>query len=58
MRQDVKELLARMTVDEKISLACGFDFWLTRAVERLGSLTTFGGVPPEQLQGMVAMLNN
>ena len=36
MRQDVKELLARMTVDEKISLACGFDFWRTRAVERLG----------------------
>ena len=36
MEQRIKHLLSQMTVDEKISLACGQDFWRTRAVERLG----------------------
>lgn len=36
MTNDVKSLLKQMTVDEKISLACGHDFWKTKPVERLG----------------------
>ena len=36
MEQRIKHLLSQMTADEKISLACGQDFWRTRAVERLG----------------------
>lgn len=36
MKKDSKAILTDMTVDEKISLACGHDFWKTNAVERLG----------------------
>ena len=35
MTDDVKTLLKQMTIDEKVSLACGYDFWRTRAIERL-----------------------
>jgi beta-glucosidase len=33
---DVKELVARMTLEEKASLLSGADFWHTKAIERLG----------------------
>lgn len=35
MNLEIESLLAQMTTDEKISLACGYDFWKTRAIERL-----------------------
>ena len=36
MKNDVKSILKQMTTEEKISLACGHDFWKTKPVERLG----------------------
>ena len=32
---DVKELVAKMTLEEKAGLCSGQDFWHTKAVERL-----------------------
>ena len=36
MRDDVKQMLDKMSIDEKISLATGYDFWRARAIERVG----------------------
>ena len=36
MKTNMKELIGKMTLDEKISLLAGADFWHTAAVERLG----------------------
>lgn len=33
---DIKELIAKMTLEEKASMCSGGDFWNTKAVERLG----------------------
>ena len=33
---DIKKLLSELTLEEKASLTSGEDFWLTKAVERLG----------------------
>ena len=35
-REDLKELIAKMTLEEKASMCSGADFWHTEAVERLG----------------------
>ncbi len=35
-KMDVKELVSKMTLEEKASLLTGSDFWHTQAVERLG----------------------
>ena len=35
-REDLKELVAKMTLEEKASMCSGADFWHTEAVERLG----------------------
>ena len=32
----IKELVSRMTLEEKASLCSGLDFWHTKGVERLG----------------------
>ena len=34
----IKELVSRMTLEEKASLCSGLDFWHTKGVERLGIL--------------------
>lgn len=34
----IKELVSRMTLEEKASLCSGLDFWHTKGVERLESL--------------------
>ncbi len=34
--RDIKKIISEMTLDEKISLLSGADFWHTKAVERLG----------------------
>jgi beta-glucosidase len=36
MRSQIAELLAQMTLEEKIALTIGRDFWTTNGVERLG----------------------
>jgi beta-glucosidase len=36
MARDIKALIDQMTVEEKVSLCCGEDFWHLRDVERLG----------------------
>ncbi len=36
MNNKVKSILDQMTLDEKISLACGRDFWRTKSIGRLG----------------------
>ena len=33
---DYKELISKMTLEEKVSLCSGLDFWNTRGIERLG----------------------
>ena len=35
-REELKELVAKMTLEEKASMCSGADFWHTEAVERLG----------------------
>ncbi len=35
-KQDIKKLIAQMTLEEKAGLLSGDDFWHTKAVERLG----------------------
>ncbi len=35
MARDIKSLIEKMTLEEKVSLCCGEDFWHLRAVERL-----------------------
>ena len=32
----IKELVSKMTLEEKASLRSGLDFWCTKGVERLG----------------------
>mgnify|MGYP001342151320 CR=1 FL=1 len=32
----IKELVSKMTLEEKASLCSGLDFWHTKGVERLG----------------------
>ena len=36
MKTDIRELVSRMTLEEKAGLCSGDDFWHTKAVERLG----------------------
>lgn len=36
MSRNIKELIIEMTLEEKASLCSGFDFWNTKAIERLG----------------------
>jgi beta-glucosidase len=36
MSEDIKRLISEMTLEEKAGLCSGFDFWTTKAVERLG----------------------
>jgi len=36
MGRNIKEIIGKMTVEEKASLCSGLDFWNTKAVERLG----------------------
>lgn len=36
MNRNIKEIIAQMSVEEKAGLCSGFDFWHTKAVERLG----------------------
>lgn len=36
MRSDIKEILSKMTLEEKAGLCSGFDFWHLQGVERLG----------------------
>ena len=36
MESQIKELLEQMTLEEKVSLLAGSDWWHTTAVERLG----------------------
>lgn len=36
MKTDIKELVSKMTLEEKASMCSGADFWHTDAVERLG----------------------
>ena len=35
-REGLKELVAKMTLEEKAAMCSGADFWHTEAVERLG----------------------
>ena len=35
-REEIKELVAQMTLEEKAGLCSGLDFWQTKGVERLG----------------------
>lgn len=35
-RENIKELISQMTLEEKASLCSGLDFWHTKGVERLG----------------------
>lgn len=34
--EEIKTLLQKLTLEEKVSLMSGFDFWTTRPIERLG----------------------
>lgn len=45
MRQNIKELISKMTLEEKASLCSGFDAWSTKAIKRLGipSITMVDG---------------
>ncbi|GFP74684.1 glycoside hydrolase family 3 C-terminal domain-containing protein [Clostridium fungisolvens] len=36
MERDIKKLISEMTLEEKVSLCSGKDFWYTRDIERLG----------------------
>lgn len=36
MSRNIKELMKEMTLEEKAGLCSGFDFWNTKAIERLG----------------------
>ena len=36
MERNIKELVSKMTLEEKASLCSGLDFWRTKPVERLG----------------------
>lgn len=36
MKRDIKELISKMTLEEKAGLCSGFDFWNTKAIDRLG----------------------
>jgi beta-glucosidase len=36
MSRNIKELIEKMTLEEKAGLCSGFDFWNTKAIERLG----------------------
>ncbi|WP_160720436.1 glycoside hydrolase family 3 C-terminal domain-containing protein [Bacillus sp. USDA818B3_A] len=36
MSKNIKELIAKMTLEEKASLCSGLDFWHTKGIERLG----------------------
>lgn len=36
MERNVKKLVSQMTLEEKVGLCSGKDFWKTKAVERLG----------------------
>lgn len=33
---DIKEIVRQMTLEEKVSLLSGLDFWHTKPIERLG----------------------
>lgn len=35
-KEKIKEMIAQMTLEEKVGLCSGADFWYTKAVERLG----------------------
>ena len=36
MNEQIVSILNAMTLDEKISLACGYDFWRTKSIDRFG----------------------
>jgi beta-glucosidase len=36
LKREIKNIICQMTLEEKASLCSGFDFWNTKAVERLG----------------------
>jgi beta-glucosidase len=36
MKRDIKNIISQMTLEEKAGLCSGYDFWNTKAVERLG----------------------
>ncbi|OPJ64896.1 beta-glucosidase [Clostridium oryzae] len=36
MKRDIKEIVSKMTLEEKAGLCSGLDFWHTKGVERLG----------------------
>ncbi|HEW92371.1 MAG TPA: glycosyl hydrolase [Thermotogaceae bacterium] len=36
MQRNIKELVSKMTLEEKASLCSGLDFWHTKSIERLG----------------------
>ena len=35
-RERIRELVSKMTLEEKASLCSGLDFWNTKGIERLG----------------------
>ena len=49
-KNKIKELISRMTLEEKAGLCSGADFWHTKAVERLGIPATMVSDGPHGLR--------
>ena len=49
-KQEIKDLVKKMTLEEKASLCSGADFWHTKAVERLGIPATMVADGPNGLR--------
>ena len=53
MREQVKELLQKLTLEEKASLCSGKDWWYTKSVERLGIPSVMVSDGPSGLRTML-----
>lgn len=48
--RDLKKIISQMTLEEKVGLSSGFDFWRLKSIERLGILTVMLSDGPHGLR--------